>query len=396
MSNSNNTNNSSIWGMFKQTFQEYGEDKIPRLSAALAYYTMLSLAPLLVIVIAALTFIMGSNSGIRNQIVTMASTSISPSAGDLINQVISNAQQSSGNVWATIIGSLTLLIGATTVFAQLQDGMDTVWDVRPKPGRGIGEVIHDRLLSFLLILGISLVVLLALILSTILNSANSLFGGTFIGSNLVWQIINFVVNTGIMTLVFALVFKILPDVKIQWSVVWVGAFITAVLFMIGNILVGLYLNFSATASIYGTAGALVAILIWVYFTAQIFFIGAEFTQVYARQQGEGLEPTENAEWISPEARESRPTAAQPTHRPGTSRRETGQPASRQVPPAPIPSGTVLIPVAGQPEVEQTIREVVRYAPPNPESVVPFIALGTVAGIATVAKLIAQVTQRSSR
>jgi membrane protein len=210
--------------------------------------------------------------------------------GDAIQALISAANRPKTGAWATVIAVVTLFVGATGVFVQLQDALNSIWGVRRAPGRGVRNFIKDRLLSFALIVGIGFLLLVSLVLSAGLSALGKYMGGLLPVQETLWQGINFVVSFGVITLLFAMIFKLLPDVKIAWRDVWIGAMLTALLFNLGKFLLGLYLGRSSVTSAYGAAGSLVIVLLWVYYSAQILFFGAKFTQLYASQYSSHLEP----------------------------------------------------------------------------------------------------------
>lgn len=276
----------SVWELTKDTFSEWSEDKAPQLAAALAYYTMFSLGPLLLIVIAVAGLVFGREA-IQGEIVEQVGGLIGKGSAKEIQTMIKSAQTTaSGGIIGTIVGILLLIFGATGVFTQLQDALNTVWDVPPKQqDSGIMGTIKDRFLSFAMILGIGFLLLVSLVLSAGLAAFNRYLNNLVPGFTYVWLIVNFVVSFGIVTLLFAAMYKVLPDIEVAWSDVWLGAVVTALLFTIGKFLIGLYIGQSGVASAYGAAGSLVVILVWVYYSALILFLGAEFTQVYADKYG---------------------------------------------------------------------------------------------------------------
>ena len=192
--------------------------------------------------------------------------------------------------------------GATGAFAQLQDALNTIWGVVPKPGRGVLGILQDRLFSFMLVIGIGFLLLVSLVLSAALAALGKFFGYLLPVPEAILHIVNFVLSFGVITLLFAMMYKILPDVKIGWSDVWIGAAMTALLFSVGKFLIGLYLGKSGVASAYGAAGSLVVILLWVYYSSQILLFGAEFTFVYANKYGSHIEPSDNAVLINKQIR----------------------------------------------------------------------------------------------
>ena len=292
----------TIGGLLKETFDEWSEDKASRLAAALAYYTIFSLAPLLIIAIAIAGSIFGEEAA-RGEIVGQIQGLVGKSGAEVIETAIENANQPKTGTLASIVGIIALLFGATGVFSQLRDALNTIWEVQPKPGRLVKGFIRQNFLSFTMVLGIGFLLLVSLIISAILAALNTYFSNLLPGFDALWQIANFLISFGISTLLFAMIFKFLPDVKITWGDVLIGAAITSLLFSIGRFLLGLYLGNGSFGSAYGAAGSLVVILAWVYYAAQILFLGAEFTQVYARKYGSQIVPDKNAVPITEEARE---------------------------------------------------------------------------------------------
>lgn len=281
--------------VFKQTVHEWSDDKAPRLGAALAYYTVFSIAPLIVIVIAIAGFWFGRQAA-QDQIFNEISSLIGQKGAEAIGSMLQAADKPSHGIIASVLAIVTLLLGATGVFIQLQDALNTIWEVKPKPGRGIRGFIRQRLLSLAMVFGIGFLLLVSLVVSAGLSAAGKWFADVLPGGEEVWQILNFVISFLVIAVLFALMFKYLPDVKIAWRDVWLGGVITAVLFTVGKFALGLYLGRSSVSSAYGAAGSLVVVLLWVYYSAQILFFGAEFTQVYANRFGRKLEPAENAMW----------------------------------------------------------------------------------------------------
>lgn len=287
--------------LFKTTFSEWSEDKAARLAAALAYYTVVALAPLLVIVTAIAGLAFGHEVA-QGQIVVQLASMVGQQNAELIQDIITSASQPKSGIIATAIGIATLLFGASGVFGQLQDGMNTIWEVAPKPGRGVLGIVKDRFLSLTMVFGVGFLLLVSLTLSAALAAAGKFMGGLLPLPEVVMQILNFIISFVVITVLFAMIFKILPDVKIAWGDVWIGAAMTAFLFAVGKILLGLYLGRSSVSSDYGAAGSIIVILIWVYYSAQILFFGAEFTQVYANQYGSHITPDEDALPVTEEGR----------------------------------------------------------------------------------------------
>jgi len=285
----------TVFGLFKQTFSKWSDDKVPRLGAALAYYTVFSIAPLIVIVIAIAGFWFGKQQA-HDQIFDQIAGLLGEKGAQAISSMLQAADKPNEGLVATILGVLTLILGATGVFIQLQDALNTIWEVKPKPGRGVWNFIRQRILSLAMVFGIGFLLLVSLILSAAISAAGKWFEGMMPGGEELWHVINFVVSFLLIALLFSLMFKYLPDVKIAWRDVWLGGALTALLFTIGKFALGMYLGRSSVSSAYGAAGSLVILLLWVYYSAQILFFGAEFTQVYARRFDKELEPAENAMW----------------------------------------------------------------------------------------------------
>ncbi|HSJ57598.1 MAG TPA: YihY/virulence factor BrkB family protein [Anaerolineae bacterium] len=288
--------------LLKETFKEWQEDKASRLAAALSYYTILSLPPILLIVVAAVGLVLG-RQGVEDAIVEQASGLIGEEAGELVAEMAAGAFADTGSgILATLLGVGALLFSATGAFVQLQQALNTIWEVTPGPDRGIMETIKARGLSFGMLLVVAFLLLVSLVISAGLSAAGKYLEGLLPGMLPVAQVLSLLLSFGVITLLFALIYKYLPDVEIDWSEVWVGAAVTALLFTLGEFLIGLYLGRSSTASAYGAAGALVLLLLWIYYSAQILFFGAEFTQVYARKHGSRLVPAEYAVRVSEMAR----------------------------------------------------------------------------------------------
>jgi membrane protein len=216
--------------------------------------------------------------------------------------VQSAAQNRSTGVMATILGTAALLFGATGVFGELQDSLNTIWEVKPKPGRGWRGLVQDRLLSVGMVLAVAFLLVVSLVVSATLAAVGTFVGGYVGALAPVWHAIDVLVSVAVLTALFAAIFKWLPDVHIAWRDVWIGAAVTAILFTLGKLLIGLYLGRSSVTSVYGAAGSLVILLLWVYYSAQILFFGAELTQVWANQYGSRVVPAANAEPVTEEAR----------------------------------------------------------------------------------------------
>ncbi|HEX5000486.1 MAG TPA: YihY/virulence factor BrkB family protein [Terriglobia bacterium] len=277
--------------LLSETLNEWFMDGASKLAASIAFYTVFSLAPILVILVAVAGVMYGEET-IRERILTESLDLIGPQGAQIIATTLEDARENSGA--ATTFGIVGLLFGATAVFVGLQDALNTIWAVAPKPSWSVWPFLRRRLVSFLMALGLGLMVVLALAASAAVNALLA-FTHSFLPFTIhYFQILNFVVWLAVVTLAFAGIYKILPDARIEWQDVWVGAITASVLFMIGKTLIGLFLTRSTVASAYGAASSLVVFLLWIYYSAQIFLLCGEFTQVYARWRGAGITPNENA------------------------------------------------------------------------------------------------------
>ena len=275
----------AIVGLFRNAGDAWMADKAPRLGAAISYYTVFSLAPLLLISITVSGFVVGGDAA-RQGIIDAMGGLVGQDGGKAIEAMIdSAASNKSGGVVASAIGLVMLLFGASGVFIELQDALNTVWDVEAKPSDGVVGFIRVRLLSFAMVLGIGFLLLVSMVLTAVLAAVGNWMSQSLPGGVAIWQVINMAVSLVVTTGLFAMIFKFVPDVKIAWRDVAVGAAVTAVLFTLGKFLIGVYLGTSGTANVFGAAGSLVIVFIWVYYSAQIVLFGAEFTQAWANTYG---------------------------------------------------------------------------------------------------------------
>ena len=272
-----------IWSLIRETVAEWINDRASRKGAALAYYTVFSLAPLLILAISIAGLFFGEEAA-RGEIVAQMRELLGSDGARAVQAVIENAAQPGAGIRATIVGLVTLLIGATTALAELKDDLDEIWDAPPERIRGFWYLVRKRLLSVGMILALGFLLLVSLVLSAV-TAALSRFWGVDDATSFLLQFLNFAFSFVLVTALFAMIYKILPAVRIAWRDVIIGAVITALLFSIGKMAIGLYLGNSAIASTYGAAGSIVLILVWVYYSAQIFLLGAEFTKVYAFRFG---------------------------------------------------------------------------------------------------------------
>jgi membrane protein len=279
--------------LFKSAAKEWSNDKAPRLGASLSYYTIFSLAPVLLLVIAVAGMVLGPQAA-QGKIVDQLSGLLGPDAAKAIQTMLEKASQRKGGIVATAIGFVTLIVGATGVMIELQDALNTVWKVVAKPGRGLKGIIHDRLLSFGIVLGFGFLLLVSLVLSAAVAVIDSWIGGFMPARVVLGYVLSYGLSLGLVALVLAAIFKILPDVKIAWRDVWVGALVTSVLFHVGKFGISLYIGKASVASTFGAAGSLAVLLVWIYYSSQIVLYGAEFTRVYADEYGTRVVADDNA------------------------------------------------------------------------------------------------------
>jgi membrane protein len=271
--------------LLKDTIKEWLEDDAPQLAAALAFYSILSLVPLIIITLAITGFFFGEEAA-RGELVNQIDGLVGSEAAKGIQEILaSTAREEKTGIIATIFGVITLLVGASGIFAQLQGALNHIWNVEKKKGSGIITVIRTRLLSFTMVFASGFLLLTSLIISAVLTALGNYASELAPGFPLLMQLINQLVSLGIISLVFACIFKYLPDVKISWKDVVAGALLSAILFNLGKFGIGLYLGKSAISSSYGAAGSLVVMLIWVFASSLILLFGAEFTQVYSHRYG---------------------------------------------------------------------------------------------------------------
>jgi membrane protein len=292
------------WSSYLRLFKEAGlawvEDKATTLGAALAYYTVFSLAPLLLIAIGIASRVFGEEAA-RGGILHQLEDTVGPATAAAIESMLATTNQSGGSTGLTVVGVVMLLFGASGVFGQLQESLNVVWKAQAKTGGGLMELVRDRFLSFAAVLTTGFLLLVSLILTSVLSALGSYLTPSSVpGGLLLWQGINQIVSLLVITLLFALIYKLLPDAEVAWGDVWLGAAVAALLFAVGKYLFGLYLSHSTVASAFGAAGSLVVVLVWVYYSSQIMLFGAELTKVYSLAFGSRASPS------SQEAARSRP------------------------------------------------------------------------------------------
>lgn len=274
-----------LFGLCQQAFESWKNDYAPSMGAALAYYTVFSVAPLLLIVISVAGLVFGQEAA-RGEIFAQLSGMMGVEGALAVQGMLEAVNKPTEGVVATMIGIGLLVIGATTVFGELQDSMDRIWRAPTRiQSSGVMSLVKVRLLSFSMIMGIGFLLMVSLVASAALAALGKWWSPLFGGWETLAQAVNFAFSFAMVTVAFAMIYKLLPRVRVQWRDVWIGAAVTALLFTIGKHLIGLYIGKSSVASGYGAAGSLVVVLVWVYYSAQIFLLGAEFTWVYARTFG---------------------------------------------------------------------------------------------------------------
>lgn len=288
----------AIFELFRDAAMRWSEDKASIFAAALAYYTVFSLAPLLVLGVAIAGRIL-RESNVQDIILLYVTDSLGPDIAELIEQLLGGGTWNNSGVWATVISTLVLLWGATGVFNHLKRALNTIWGVEPELPTGLHGVIYfikTRGLASLMVLGVGFLFVAAFVLNTVLTTLDQFLVEWFpdLAIHVDNSLINFLLSWVVPAVAFAIIFKALPDARVAWRDVWAGALVTAVLFALGNYGISIYLRFSSAASAYGAAGSLIVMLVWIYYSAQIFFYGAEFTQIFANRYGSKLVPASNA------------------------------------------------------------------------------------------------------
>ncbi|MEO7851830.1 MAG: YihY/virulence factor BrkB family protein [Rubrivivax sp.] len=323
------------WSMVKAALSSWVDDYAPSMGAALSYYTVFSLAPLLVIVISLAGLIFGAEA-VRGEIFSQIDGLMGAEAAKAIQDLLGAVSKPSTGIIGTVIGTLVLLIGATTVFGELQDALDRIWRAPAREeSSGLWSLVRTRLLSFGMILGIAFLLMVSLVVGAATSALGKWWGGWFDGWEILLQILNAVVGFVMTTAVFALIYKMMPRVKVGWGDVWVGAAVTALLFTVGRFLIGLYIGKTGVASGFGAAGSVAVVFVWVYYSAQIFLVGAEFTWVYAQRMGSRRN--------DPEPTDEMPTRSLPAPRRGSTTTNAASPPLETEPAAAV--GDAREPVA---------------------------------------------------
>jgi membrane protein len=300
----------AAWDLLKTTGQNWMSDRAPKMAAALAYYTAFAVAPILLIAIAVAGLVFGQEAA-RGEVVTQISGLVGKSGAETIQQILTRAWQPKTGILATVFAVLALLYSSSGVFGELQDSLDTIWKVRKKEGRGILGTLKDRFFSFSMVVGVGFLLVVSLVLSTALDALGDYLAGSNEGSVLI-RAVNFLISFAVVAAVFAAMFRVLPDARTRWRDVWIGAAMTSALFTLGKFLIGLYLGKTTVGQTYGAAGSFVIFMLWVNYSAQIVFFGAELTKTFADRFGTPPEPKENAVRIDRSPLEA-PPRPEPQH-----------------------------------------------------------------------------------
>ncbi len=314
----------SLWRVLLNAAKNWSNDSAARLGAALSYYTIFAISPLIIIVIfvASLLF---NQSSVQHSLFEQIGGLVGKKGADELQHMLKAAAPHGQGQMATIIAIVTLMLSATGLFLELQNDLNAIFGVKEKSGQGVWGFIKNRLLSFAMVVGIGFLLLVSLVVSAGLSAISKYLAALVPGMGVVGHLLNFLVSFGIITVLFSMIFKVLPDVRIRWREVWIGGAVTALLFTAGKFGLGMYLGRNTTVSAYGAAGSLVLILLWVYYSAQILFFGAELTREYANECGTRLEPKPHAEWIrhqdtAPGAPQVKPQGTRPAAAPAAARK----------------------------------------------------------------------------
>lgn len=283
-----------LWQVLKASFKGFSDDKVLKLSGSLAYYTIFSMAPLLIVIIF-LCGIFFAREAIEGSIYGQIESFVGKDTAFQLQQIIKNASLEGKSTTAAVIGFITLLIGATTVFAEIQESINMIWGLKPKPKKGWLKMLQNRLLSFSVVVGLGFLLLVSLGISAVIEALSSRLQNAFPEvAVVIFYIVNLLIQFGVTTILFGAIFTVLPDAKIKWKEVVAGAITTAILFMIGKFLISFYISKTNIGSTYGTAGSLVILLLWIYYSSIILYFGAEFTKAYAVKFGSAIHPNDYA------------------------------------------------------------------------------------------------------
>ena len=284
----------TIWKVIVQSFKNFAGDKIPKYSASLAYTTIFSLGPLLIVIIFLCSIFFGEEA-IQGRIYDQMDQFIGHDAALQIQTIIKNASLNNKGTLALVIGIITLIIGATAVFAEIQDSINTIWGLKAKPNKGLWKILRNRFLSFSVIVSLGFLLLVSLALSAVIEALNERLKASFPDvAVIIFYILNLVISFVVITALFAVIFKVLPDAKTKWKDIFPGALASGILFMIGKFAISFYIGKAHVGSTYGAAGSLVIILLWVYYSAMILYLGAEFAKTWSSTKGSSMQPNDYA------------------------------------------------------------------------------------------------------
>ena len=284
----------TIW---RRTFQEFSQDKAIKLSASLAYYTIFSIAPLILVLLFSMGYVLDKEA-LEGQLYQYIGQFFGNDAALQLKSMVARAHLTSGSIFASIIGIATVVITSTGMFAEMQDSMNLIWGLKTKPEKGLKSLLFNRLTAFIMIFILGFILILSLILETLLFAFSDVLK-TMMPEITFYIVegINYLFALGVITLLFAIIFKVLPDAKIRWRHVRVGSLVTALLFLVGNVIIEYYMSAQSLSSVFGAAGSVIILLLWVYYSAIILYLGAEFTQVYARMKGYEIRPKSYAVFV---------------------------------------------------------------------------------------------------
>lgn len=313
-----------IWTVLKKSFNGFIDDKVMKLSASLAYYTVFSIGPMIIVIIYIAGLIYGREA-VQGSLFEQIQGLVGASAAVQIQDMIKNAALNTDGNLAFIIGIVTLIVGATSVFAEIQDSVNQIWNLKPKPKKGWLKMITDRLLSFSVIVSLGFVLLVSLLINGVIELLMERLQARFPNVTVVVvYIINILITFAVISTLFGVIFKVLPDAIIKWKDVAVGSMVTAILFMLGKFAITFYIGKSDVGGTYGAAGSLVVLLLWVYYSAVILYFGAEFTKAYATQFGSSIHPSEFAVWVKNiEVEDEKGTLKQQEQKKEMQNKETG-------------------------------------------------------------------------
>jgi membrane protein len=285
-------NTGGVWDIIRNTAKEFVSDRTTTLGAALAYYAIFSIGPLLAIIVG-LAGLLLSDAGVQQHVTQQFQGVVGPKSADVLKSMMAS-QHKGGSLLSLTLGIVLLLFAASGVFGQLKTSLNLIWQVKPKPGAGVAALVLSRVGAVIVILFIGALLLMSMLLTTFISAFYSLISRVIPLPHVVLQLLNIGITLLILTLLFTIVFKVLPDVKLRWADVWVGGFWTAILFLVGEFALSMYLSRKGTSSAYGAAGSVVLILMWIYYSTLILLTGAEFTRVYTTRAGARIEPRKNA------------------------------------------------------------------------------------------------------